>query len=124
MNDYLNIIKFETDKGWLISEVEKKTFLKLDFIKEITDFRKSDNFFSYAIKLSTKEENYSRSFAEVLNTALEALGFKKMISMICMVVSHYYNKAKFPQLVGQAIMSEKINEKKTANGVYHKSNSN
>jgi len=112
MHHYLNVIDFQTDKGWLIEDTKKETFLKLDYIKEMTDFRKADNFLSYTIKLSTKIETYSRSFAKVQNVAADSGGFLKIISIICMVASHFYNKAKFYQLVGQAIMTEKIHETK------------
>jgi hypothetical protein len=107
MHHYLNVINFNSDKGWLVSEIEKQTFLKLDFIKEMTDFRKSDNFLSYTLKLSTKVEIYTRSFAKVQNIAAEAGGFLKMISLVCLVFSFYYNKSKFYELIGQAILSEK-----------------
>jgi len=80
----------------------------------MTDFRISDNFLSYTIKLSTKVEAYSRSFAKVQNIAAEAGGLLKMISITCLAISHYYTKAKFYQFVGQEIMSEKIKEEKNA----------
>lgn len=112
MHHYLNVINFATDKGWLVSDIENQTFLKLDFIKEMTDFRKSDNFLSYTVKLSTKVESYSRSFAKVQNIAAEAGGFLKMISLVCLLASFYYNKSKFYELIGEAILSEKVIDSK------------
>lgn len=106
MHHYINIINFETDKGWLISDIERNVFLKTDYIKEMTDFRKSENFLSYTIKLSTKVETYSRSYAKIQNVAAEAGGFLKMISMICIISSFYYNKSKFYQVIGEEIMTE------------------
>jgi len=108
MHHYINIINFETDKGWLITDFQKETFLRTDYIKEMTDFRKSDNFLSYTVKLSTKIETYARSYTKIQNIAAEAGGFIKMVSIICYFVSCYYNKAKFYQLIGEAIMCEKI----------------
>jgi len=112
MHHYLNVIHFQTDKGWLIEDTKKETFLKLDYIKEMTDFRKAENFLSYTVKLSTKVETFSRSYDKVQDVAANSGGFLQMISIFCMVLTYYYNKAKFYQLVGQAIMTEKIHEKK------------
>ena len=110
MHHYLNIINFDTDKGWLMSDIKKQTFLKLDYIKEMTDFRKADNFLSYAIKLSTKVETYARSYSKVQNIAAEAGGFLKITSVVCLLISFYYNKSKFYEYIGQELMSEQAKE--------------
>ncbi len=108
MHHYINIVNFETDKGSLITDIQKETFLRTDYIKEMTDLRKSENFLSYTVKLSTKIETYARSYTKIQNIAAEAGGFIKILSIICYHVSFYYNKAKFYQLIGEARICENI----------------
>lgn len=111
MHHYLKIINLETDKGWLITDIHRNQYLQLDYIKEMTDFRKAENFLSYTIKLSTRIETYSRSYLKVQNVAANAGGFLKMISIVCLILSYYYNKTKFYEFIASELMSEKIDER-------------
>lgn len=106
MHHYLKLINFETDKGWLISDIKKQSYIQLDYIKEMTDFRKSENFLSYNVKLSTKLETYARSYSKMQNIAADSGGFLKMISIICFTCSYLYNKTKFYEFFGEEIMIE------------------
>jgi hypothetical protein len=99
MHHYVKQIQIETDRGFLLNNVDRIKFLKDDYIKEMTDFRVASNFLSYTLKLSTVFETYSRSYKKVQNVAAEVGGVVEIISILCAVLAFFYNKAKFNELI-------------------------
>lgn len=94
MHHYEKQIKIETNNGWLIDDFSTNTYLQLDYIKEMIDFRVADNFLSYTFKMSTIVENTTRTYKKVQNVAAEVGGIFKLISVLCIVCTSQYNKAK------------------------------
>jgi hypothetical protein len=99
MHHYVKQIQIETDRGFLLSDIHEITFLKDDYIKEMTDYRIANNFLSYTLKLSTVVETYSRSYKKVQNVAAEVGGVVELISILCAVLAFFYNKAKLNELI-------------------------
>jgi len=106
MHHYLKIVNFATDKGWLVSDVQKDTYFQLDYIKEMTDFRKADNFLSYTVKLSTKWETYHRSYIKIQDVAADCGGLIKLVTVFCLIISYFYNKTKFYEFIGEEMLCE------------------
>ncbi len=110
MHHYLHQIELSTDLGMLFSDKHTYQYLQNDLIKEMTDFRKAENFLSYSIKLSTRKETYLRSYAKVQNIAAELGGILKVINIICMLVSFYFSKSKFYELLANEIFDVNIDQ--------------
>jgi hypothetical protein len=99
MHHFVKQITIETDRGFLLTDTSSKVFLKDDYIKEMIDFRESTNFLSYTFKLSTLVETYGRSYKKIQNVAAEVGGIIELISVLSIILSYFYNKAKFNELI-------------------------
>ena len=71
IHHYEKQIKILTDRGWLMEDIDEKSYLQLDNVKEMIDFRVADNFLAYSFKLSTTVETYTRAYKKVLSVAAE-----------------------------------------------------
>lgn len=107
IHHYLKKINLRTDKGWFLSDNYFDYYLQMDYIKEMTDFRQTDYFLSYSIKLSSKEESYRRTYQKMQHLFAEAGGFIKMISVLSFYISYFYNKSKFYEFLGNQLICEK-----------------
>jgi hypothetical protein len=86
MHHYVKQITIMTDKGWLMTDSE--SYLQDDFIKEMIDFRYTDNFQSYKLKLSTVIERYERSYPKIQDIAAQSVGIIKIISALCVILRY------------------------------------
>jgi hypothetical protein len=112
MHHYVKQVTIETDKGFLLMNTDRNTYLQDDYIKEMIDFRQAPNFLSYTFKLSTVLETYNRSYKKVQNVAAEVGGIIELISIACIVISYFYNRAKFYEFImNELYFTEEFNKK-------------
>jgi hypothetical protein len=97
LHHYEKQVVVRTNKGWLLDDLEEKSYLKLDYVKEMIDLRNADNFLSYTFKLSTTVETYTRSYKKVQSVAAEVGGIFKIIMLLSVLLTYMWNKAKIDE---------------------------
>lgn len=87
---YLKKVSIVSDTGVIFTDQEKKGHLQLDLLKEMTDFRKAENFVDITIKLSTKIDTYDRSYEKLQNIAAQIGGIIEIIKFVGSYMCHSF----------------------------------
>lgn len=109
MHHYFKLVDVITDSGIIFTSLESKTFIQTDNIKEMTDFRKADNFLSYSLKISTKKEIYKRSYIKLQAIAAELGGIIKSLTVICYIILYFYSKIRFYEYISDYFFDVRSN---------------
>ena len=110
MHHYLKIVDVITDSGIIFTSSNSEEFIQTDYIKEMTDFRLSDHFLAYSMKISTKKETYFRSYLKLQVITAELGGIIKSITVICSVIVYFYNQMRFYEYISDNIFDNSIKD--------------
>ncbi len=103
MHHYKEKIDIITDSGIILQSNKIEEFIRTGYIKEMTDFRKADNFLSYSVKLSTKKEVYRRSYPKLQIILAELGGVFKSFNVICFIILYFQSRTKFYEFIKDLI---------------------
>lgn len=113
INYYMKRNDFKTDSGFLMSEYQETSYLGLDTIEELFDFRQLNSFLEVHIRMSNNRDIYTRSYVKLQDVIAQMGGLVKGVILILTVILYTYTELSYSEfIINYLYPHSQITEKK------------
>ena len=93
---WLNHLEVESDLGWLVSDPKTKKYIKLDQIKELTNYKQDPTgFFQFVVRVGKLKTQYRRSYTKIQDISAKVSGLTTFGFFAALVFVVPYSYLKF-----------------------------
>ena len=93
---WLNHLEVESDLGWLVSNPKTKKYIKLDQIKELTNYNQDPTgFFRFVVRVGKLKTHYRRSYTKIQDISAKVSGLTTFGFFAALIFVVPYSYLKF-----------------------------
>lgn len=109
---YLKKIEVQTDNGVILDSYSTKHFFAYESLQIHKDYRSSQNFLSFRIRLSQTREVYDRSYDKIQTIAADLSGIMKLSIILGRIIVYYFREFLYCDFIMSFYSQKQSLEKK------------